>query len=186
MDGGPAAAESAARGQEELARLRELARQYARFRLAAHLLELEIEHYRKANQGPLLKRAEEHFAQLTLGLYESLSVDYDRDGRPHLLAVRDDGAQVRPQVLSDGERDQLYLALRIAGLERHLDSNQPLPFVADDVFVNFDDKRAGAGFKVLGTLAQRTQVIFFTHHSRLRDVAREALSDGLVALHELP
>ena len=62
-------------------------------------------------------------------------MDYDQDGRPHLLAVRDDGAQVRPQVLSDGERDQLYLALRIAGLERHLDSNQPLPFVADDVFV---------------------------------------------------
>ena len=186
MDGGPAAAEAAARGQEQLARVRELARQYARFRLAAYLLEREIEHYRKDNQGPLLKRAEEHFSQLTLGLYERLSVDYDQDGRPHLLAVRDDGAQVRPQVLSDGERDQLYLALRIAGLERHLDSNQPLPFVADDVFVNFDDKRAGAGFKVLGKLSQRTQVLFFTHHSRLRDVAHEALSDGLLALHELP
>ena len=186
MDGGPAAAEAAARGQEQLARVRELARQYARFRLAAHLLECEIEHYRKANQGPLLKRAEEHFAQFTLGLYERLSVDYHRDGRPHLLAVRNDGTQVPPQVLSDGERDQLYLALRIAGLERHLDSNQPLPFVADDVFVNFDDERAAAGFKVLGTLSQRTQVVFFTHHARLRDVAREALSDGLLALHELP
>ena len=69
IDGGPAAAEAAARGQEQLARVRELARQYARFRLAAHLLECEIEHYRKANQGPLLKRAEEHFAQFTLGLY---------------------------------------------------------------------------------------------------------------------
>ena len=100
--------------------------------------------------------------------------------------MRDDGTQVPPQVLSDGERDKLYLALRIAGLERHLDSNQPLPFVADDVFVNFDDERAAAGFKVLGTLSQRTQVVFFTHHSRLRDVAREALSDGLLALHELP
>ena len=117
MDGGPAAAEAAARGQEQLARLRELARQYARLRLAAYLLEREIERYRKANQGPLLERAEEHFAQLTLGRYESLSVDYDRDGRPHLLAVRDDGAQVRPQVLSAGERDQLFLALRIAGLK---------------------------------------------------------------------
>ena len=186
MDGGPAAADAAARGQEQLARLRELARQYARFRLAAHLLEQEIEQYRKANQGPLIERAEGHFAQLTLGRYESLTVDYDREGRPHLLVVRDDGAIVPPQVLSDGERDQLYLALRIAGLERHLDSNQPLPFVADDVFLNFDDERAGAGFKVLGTLSQRTQVVFFTHHSRLRDIAREALPDGLLALHELP
>ena len=65
MDGGPAAAEAAARSQEQLARLRELARQYARFRLAAYLLEREIEHYRKANQGPLLERAEEHLALLT-------------------------------------------------------------------------------------------------------------------------
>ena len=89
-------------------------------------------------------------------------------------------------MLSDGERDQLYLALRIAGLERHLDSDQPLPFVADDVFLNFDDERAGAGFKVLGTLSQRTQVVFFTHHSRLRDIAREALPNGLLALHEMP
>ena len=45
--------------RSKLARVRELARQYARFRLAAYLLEREIEHYRKDNQGPLLKRAEE-------------------------------------------------------------------------------------------------------------------------------
>jgi uncharacterized protein YhaN len=58
--------------------------------------------------------------------------------------------------------------------------------VADDIFVNFDDDRARAGFEVLGDLATRTQVIFFTHHPRLREVAAEALPAERLGLHELP
>ena len=186
VDGGPAAAEAAAQGQEQLARIRELARQYARFQLAAHLLECEIERYRKVNQGPLLERAGQLFERLALGRYEGLGVEYDSAGRPLLLCVRDDETEVPPHLLSDGEADQLYFALRVAGLERHLDSNLPLPFVADDIFVNFDDDRALAGFEILGKLAQRTQVVFFTHHPRLREIARKALSPELLGLHELP
>jgi len=186
MDGGPAAAEAAAEAQEQLARIRGLARDYARHRLAAHLLEREIETYRKANQGPLLDRAGELFRRLTLGCFETLGVDYDDVGKPLLLCVRDDGRAIPPQHrLSDGEADQLYLALRIAGLERHLQTNQPLPFIADDIYVNFDDDRARAGFEVLGELARRTQVIFFTHHTRLRDLAREALSPETLGQHAL-
>lgn len=50
-----------------------------------------------------------------------------------------------------------------------------LPFVADDLFINFDVKRSAAGFEVLGQLAKRTQVLFYTHHQHLLDVARETL-----------
>jgi uncharacterized protein YhaN len=52
-----------------------------------------------------------------------------------------------------------------ASLEQHLASGgRPLPFIADDLFINFDDKRAAAAFGVLAELAQRTQVIYLTHH----------------------
>ena len=186
MDGRAAAAEAAAQGQEQLARVRELARQYAEFQLAAHLLEREIERYRKANEGPLLERTGELFKQLSLGRFERLRVDYDPAGSPRLVCVRDNEVEVSPHVLSDGEADQLYFALRIAGLERHLDSDQLLPFVGDDIFVNFDDERARVGFDILGEFAQHTQVIFFTHHPRLREIAREALPKELLGLHELP
>jgi uncharacterized protein YhaN len=50
-----------------------------------------------------------------------------------------------------------------------------MPFIADDLFINFDDKRAAAGFRVLGELAKKTQVLFFTHHEHLLEVARKAL-----------
>ena len=78
-------------------------------------------------------------------------------------------------VASTGSADQLYLALRVAAVEDSLDHGTPLPFIADDLFINFDDDRAAAGFKVLGDLAKRTQVIFFTHHQHLMAVAESAI-----------
>ncbi|MEZ4546559.1 MAG: hypothetical protein R3B51_02035 [Thermodesulfobacteriota bacterium] len=40
--------------------------------------------------------------------------------------------------MSDGTADQLYLALRIAAIEDYLERSNALPFVADDLFINFD------------------------------------------------
>ncbi len=51
--------------------------------------------------------------------------------------------------------DQLYLALRVAAIEDYLDHAEPMPFIADDLFINFDDKRAAAGFRVLSELEKR-------------------------------
>jgi len=53
-----------------------------------------------------------------------------------------------------------------------------LPFVADDLFINFDPERSAAGFEVLGQLAERTQVLFYTHHPHLIEVAVDVLGPG--------
>jgi uncharacterized protein YhaN len=86
--------------------------------------------------------------------------------------------------MSDGTTDQLYFALRIAAIEDYLDHAEPMPFIADDLFINFDDKRAAAGFRVLNELGKKTQVLFFTHHEHLLDVARKTLgaSVSMIAL----
>jgi uncharacterized protein YhaN len=78
--------------------------------------------------------------------------------------------------MSDGTMDQLYLALWVAAIEDYLDHAEPMPFIADDLFINFDDKRAAAGFRVLNELAKKTQVLFFTH---LVDVAQKALGTSV-------
>jgi uncharacterized protein YhaN len=77
--------------------------------------------------------------------------------------------------LSDGTRDQLYLALRLASLERYAEHNEPLPLILDDVLIHFDDDRARAALEVLGEVAASTQILFFTHHARLVELAREAI-----------
>jgi uncharacterized protein YhaN len=58
--------------------------------------------------------------------------------------------------------------------------------VLDDVLLDLDDDRARAALGVLGEVASRTQVLFFTHHARLRELAREALGDGRLSEHVLP
>ena len=51
--------------------------------------------------------------------------------------------------------------------------------------MNFDSERAAAGLGILGQLAERTQVLFFTHHEHLVEIAREVLG-GDVPVIRLP
>lgn len=80
--------------------------------------------------------------------------------------------------MSDGTRDQLFLALRISALEQHLESSEPIPFILDDIFVNFDDERIAATFQVLRELAKKTQIIFFTHHNHLSDILKSVAPEN--------
>ncbi|MFZ4605743.1 MAG: ATP-binding protein [Caulobacter sp.] len=99
-------------------------------------------------------------------------------GKPQLSAITKDGLDVIPVGgLSQGTIDQLYLSLRIAAVEDAIASGLKLPFLADDLFINFDDARSEAVFCVLGELATKTQVLFFTHHDHLISVAERTLPD---------
>ncbi|WP_437294986.1 AAA family ATPase [Sorangium sp. So ce426] len=251
------AAEAAAEAQICLSHLRGEVRRYVRARLAAVLLEREIERYRERNQGPILARASALFHRLTLGAFAGLRVGYDESEQAILRCVRaaasgaaaggaaaarapaPDGAAVPAKApadpaaepakapadpapepakapadaaaepakapadpaaeparapvqrevdvtgLSDGTRDQLYLALRLASLEHHARTGEPMPLILDDILIHFDDDRARAALAVLGELAGTTQVLFFTHHARLCELAREAVPADVLREHRL-
>jgi uncharacterized protein YhaN len=51
----------------------------------------------------------------------------------------------------------------------------PLPFIADDLFVTFDDTRTKAGLTLLADLGRTTQTIVFTHHLHVVEAARHVL-----------
>lgn len=179
------AADAAAEVEQQLARVRALALQWARKRLAAELLERTIRRYRERNQDPILRRTAEIFARLTLGAYPRLEVAYDDASQPVLQCMQGGTRAVDVERLSAGTLDQLYLALRVASLERFAESAEPLPLLLDDVLVNFDDERARAAFAVLGELAQKMQVLFFTHRSHDVELAHEALGHDRVVEHRL-
>ena len=179
VGGDDRAARAAADRQAALAEMKDIAEEYVRLRSAELLLQWVVERYRREKQGPLLKRAGELFGMLTDGSFEGLQVDYDEQDKPELAGIRQDGSKVNVSGMSTGSGDQLYLALRVAAVEDFLSDSPPLPFIADDLFINFDNKRAAAGFKVLAQLAQKTQVLFFTHHEHLLDIAGGALDAGI-------
>jgi uncharacterized protein YhaN len=184
IGGDDAAAKDAAARQEALAEILHVAEQYVRVRSSTILLRWAIDRYRREKQAPILKRAGELFATLTGNSFNALRVDFDDRDRARLIGIRPDGATVEVAGMSVGTADQLYLALRIASMEDYLDRGTPLPFIADDLFINFDDERAAAGLRVLSDLATKTQVLFFTHHRHLVEIAHATLgpSVALVSL----
>jgi uncharacterized protein YhaN len=88
--------------------------------------------------------------------------------------------------MSTGTRDQLYLALRLATLDHYVESSEPLPFIVDDILIQFDDDRSRATLEALADFSAKTQVILFTHHERVvEEAGRLDDAAGRIFIHEL-
>ncbi|UCF93838.1 MAG: AAA family ATPase [Desulfobacterales bacterium] len=186
MDGSARAAELAEETQMILGRIENDVERYARLKIAAVVLNLAMERYREKNQDPILKRAHTFFGQLTQGSFEGLRIEFDEQGQPVLVGVRPGGQEiVGVDGMSDGTADQLYLAIRLAGLEEYLANNEPIPFIVDDILIKFDNDRAVAALKALAHLSQKTQVIFFTHHRHLLELAAANIDPAVLIQHTL-
>ena len=176
--GGADAARAESDRQDALAKMANAAERYIQVHTAQRLLKWAIDRYRETRQGPMLQRAGQIFSALTLGAFTRLSVDFDSEPLA-LHGQRASGPPVGVAGMSEGTRDQLYLALRLAALELQLAQGHALPFIADDLFINYDDHRAQAGLQALADLSERTQVIFLSHHAHLLPAARAVLGPGL-------
>jgi uncharacterized protein YhaN len=178
LDGTDQAARAEAQRQEAIAAMADAAERYLRLQTAARLLKWSIEKFRETKQGPMLSKASTIFNGLTMDSFGRLLVDSEGD-TPRLFGVRPSGEQVDVTGMSEGSRDQLYLALRLAALELQIDQGVSMPLIADDLFINFDDRRTAAGLKVLGDLSRNMQVVFLTHHDHLVPLAKEVLGADL-------
>ncbi len=183
MDGSELAAAGAEELENNLARMGQDAERFLRLQVGVDMLKREIENFRRKNQDPVLAIASGLFAELTLGSFSGLKTDVDDRGEPILVGLRADSRQtLGVEAMSTGSRDQLYLALRLAGLQHRSTGGRSMPFIVDDILVNFDDARGLATLQVLAGLGRNTQLIIFTHHEQVADQA--AAIDG-VQVHRL-
>ena len=182
--GSSVAGDKAQEIQSTLAGLRSDALRYARFTAASTLLSLRIDEYRRKNQTPLLLRASELFAEITQGAFCRLEADVD-DDKPKLFGVRSNGDPISSESMSEGTRDQVFLCLRLAAVEASCVASEPMPFIVDDVLVQFDDERSAAALRVLAEVAKKTQVILFTHHERVKTCAEQIAGGAGVFVHSL-
>lgn len=166
------------------ARIRANVRPWARLKLAHALLTEALNRFRERAQAPMVAAASTYFSLITGGRYTRLVADEEGE-TPVLLAEREDGKRIGVDAMSDGTSDQLYLALRLAALELRQTSRPPMPLVLDDVLMTSDDVRAANILRGLARFAEGGQVMLFTHHRHLVDVARAALSDQTLAVHSL-
>ena len=158
-----AAAASLARVLEEAALLQ----------LASAMLGQAMEAVEAKGSSALLTRIGAFFRMLTDGGYDRIVTADDGAGGLALSMIPHDFPDEPKSVaeLSEGTRDQLFLALRMAAIEEHVAVAAPLPFIGDDILQTFDDARATAAFRALLALSQDVQVILLTHHRHLLDLA---------------
>ncbi len=166
------------------ARLRAAIRPWARLRLAHALLREALNRFRERAQAPMIAAASTYFSLMTDGAFTRLVAD-DTTDQPVLRAERASGAIIGVEAMSEGTVDQLYLALRLAALELRRASHPHMPLVLDDVLITSDDARAANILRALERFAAASQVVLFTHHRHLIDVARAALPERACAVHML-
>jgi uncharacterized protein YhaN len=185
--------------------LRQTVSDYLELALARELLSAAMERLRQERQNPLVMLASRLFERATMGAYAGLRAEANEKGEVSVVGLRRIGAaptgdllealasteeefaveEVAVDRMSDGTRDQLYLAFRVAAVEQYCYSTEPLPFVADDLLVHFDDERSRAALEMLAELGTSTQVLLFTHHIQVRDAARELEKLGSATVVEL-
>ena len=186
MTGTETASDLRQKQQELLVKIRRDADEYGRLVIANEMLSKAIALYCQRNQGEVLSLASEYFSRLTCRQYVRLDVQPDDQDIPRLYAIESlEGKTVPAERLSCGAADALYLSLRIASLETQITSRRPVPLIMDDCLIQLDDGRASEAMAILSELSERTQIIMFTHHRHLVDLARDRLGANDYHLHEL-
>jgi uncharacterized protein YhaN len=169
-------------------------RNYMKYAITNRILEEAAQDYRKRMGDDVLNMASDNFRTLSLQSFDGIRQHPNESGGNSLVAVRDmndpDSVELHLNELSEGTRDQLFMALKMAMIrnrlmERQKHGQSPLPVILDDILVQFDDDRSAAAFRLLGELSEITQVVFLTHHSHLEAVARAAFGEKQIGIHRL-
>lgn len=197
IDGGDRAAELNQDIQFLTAKIQRHAQEYAKLKVASMILQRSIDHYRTENESPVLKIACDAFRELTCKKYSGLRAEYDENGNSKLFGViagadsneanskDSDEVLVPVETMSLGTADALYLSMRLASLEHQLSGGQAAPVVIDDCLIQLDDARTTAALKRFSNLSLQTQVILFTHHKHLIDLASKTLGKEGCHIHHL-
>ncbi len=136
--------------------------------------------YESERQPETLAEASSYLRRLTAGRYPRIWTPF---GESALCVDDQQGRPIRVEHLSRGTREQVFLSLRLALAAAYSRRGAGLPLILDDVFVNFDAKRAvQAAETICEFAAAGHQVLVFTCHSHLRDVFHRLGVD----LRELP
>ena len=140
---------------------------------------------RAEQQDPLIAQAGVLFASMTEGEFVGIEADVDDSGAPVVKGTRANGETEFVAKMSDGTRDQLFLAFRRASLECYgefgraasvFGGRYPRPF-------RWPAREGDVG--LLAEFGRRNQVILFTHEESVRDAAAALVKDGRADVVEL-
>ena len=143
----------------------QLATRWRILTIAKNILRKALDVYLTESQPRVLADASTVFSNITGGRYPAIILPPGEDGEYDLKVVTKSGKHLSgAKELSRGTREELYLSLRLALARDFARRLGPLPFIADDVFVNFDPTRAEASISALSAFSEENQTLLFTCH----------------------
>src|SRR5699024_11564329 len=125
----------------------------------------------------VIKKASYYFKLITKGKYVTI---YPPEKNQSFSVATDFKTRFTINQLSQGTIDQLYVSLRIA-ISSVMSEKYSVPFILEDAFVHFDNKREQAVMRLLEEITKEQQVILFTckkHLLELTDVDIHYLSNA--------
>ncbi|HTM48642.1 MAG TPA: AAA family ATPase [Bryobacteraceae bacterium] len=150
-------------------------------KLARDLVGRTLQEFTRTRQPAVLEEASLAFARITAGAYQRILQDEDGES---LVICDPQGLRKRPEELSRGAAEQLYLCLRLALAAEFGRRTAPLPLVMDDVLVNFDPERARAVACELIRFSREHQVLIFTCHPETARLFAETAPETAVVRME--
>jgi uncharacterized protein YhaN len=134
-------------------------------KLAEDCLDSLCRSFERRTQPETLSLASDFLQRLTCGKYRRVWTPL---GERQLQVEDSFGHSAQIETLSRGAREQLYLAIRLAVIQRLAQTGLEMPLLLDDVFVNFDAPRTEAAIDLLQEVAKGgQQVLFFTCHQHV-------------------
>jgi len=166
-----------------LEELRVLSRDWAGYAIARFLLGEARKQFEQEQQPRVIHDAGTFFRTITEGQYEKIIAPIGEDNT--IDVITRDGRRKRPEELSRGTAEQLYLAIRFGYISNFSINGEKLPVIMDDILVNFDPGRARNTAKTIFKLSETHQVLFFTCHPETAGIFREYNENILVyQLHD--
>ncbi|MFH0980078.1 MAG: hypothetical protein V2A79_00880 [Planctomycetota bacterium] len=157
-----------------------LALQWTRLAIAKRLLLHARKKFEEEQQPKVVRDAAEFFAAMTCGRFAKVIAPVGADT---IEVVTAGGERRKPEELSRGTAEQLYLALRFGYIRLRAADHERPPVVMDDILVNFDPQRAAEAAAAILKLAGEHQVLFFTCHPET--VARFRQQDASLRVYQL-
>lgn len=137
--------------------------------LIATFMERAQADYEKDKQPKALERASRYISLLTKGAYQLDTAQVSRG----VHVIDKSGQRVPASKWSSGLADQVYLAIRLSLAQAFGEQVEPLPIILDDILVRFDEERSQSALRLLAQLAKTEQILIFTCHKRVLELAQK-------------
>ena len=154
--------------------------EWGSYAIAKHLLADATKRFQEEQQPKVISDSSRFFSSLTGGRYERIVAPIGEDT---IEIASPQGQTKRPEHLSRGTAEQLYLALRFGYITNFTAGGMRLPVIMDEILVNFDALRAAQAAAAILALADTHQVIYFTCHPEVADLFRSRKGD--IAVYEM-